>query len=143
MTSSPSQPSSEPQGRLVRSKARPGLTGTGVAILGGAVALVASIIAELLTDGLGWFFAVPFVLVCGYCAAEVSKESLRTAIVMPPLAILLVAATNPIWSGNIPGPRGWLVKTLTTLTTLAPTLMVATGLAAAIVGLRYWRASRP
>jgi hypothetical protein len=55
---------------------------------------------------------------------------------------LLVAAINPIWSGNIPGPRGWLVKTLTTLTTLAPTLMVATGLAAAIVGLRYWRATR-
>lgn len=112
-------------------------------ILGGAVALVASIIAELLTDGLGWVFAIPFVIVCAYCAAEVSKGSFRSALVMPPLAILLVAAINPIWSGNVPGPRGWLVKTLTTLTTLAPTLMVATGLAAAIVGVRYWRGTRP
>jgi len=114
----------------------------GVGILGGAVALVASIIAELLTDGLGWLFAIPFILVCGYCAAEVAKGSFRSAIVMPPLAILLVAAINPIWSGNIPAARGWLVKTLATLTTLAPTLTVATGLAAAIVGVRYWRATR-
>ncbi|MEO8107834.1 MAG: DUF6542 domain-containing protein, partial [Actinomycetes bacterium] len=117
-------------------------TSTGVAILGASVAVVASIIAELLTDGLGWLFAVPFVLVCVYCAAEVSRGAMHSAIVMPPLAILLVSAVNPIWSGNVPGPRGWMVKTLTTLTTLAPTLMVATALAAAIVGVRYWRANR-
>ncbi|MEO8107994.1 MAG: GntR family transcriptional regulator, partial [Actinomycetes bacterium] len=41
VVTTPSQPSPEPQGRLVRSKARPGLTSTGVAILGASVAVVA------------------------------------------------------------------------------------------------------
>jgi hypothetical protein len=140
---SPSERPADPPGRIVRSTSRPGLTGSGVALLGGGVSIVASIIAELLTDGLGWVFSIPFILVCVYCAAEVSKTSLRSAIVMPPLAILAVAAVNPIFAQNIAGLRGWTVKTLTALTTLAPTLMIATGLAAAIVGYRYWRTTRP
>lgn len=144
VTSKP-DPHSEPstsQGRLVRSTARPGLSGTGVAVLGGAIGLIASILAELLTGGLGWVFGVPFVLVSAYCAAEVSPKAMRSAVVMPPLVALLVAATNPVWSGDMSGLRGWLLKTLTTLTTMAPTLLVATGVAAAIVGVRYWRAKR-
>ncbi len=137
----PAPEPAEPQGRLVRSTARPGLSSTGVAVLGGAIGLVASILAELLTGGLGWVFGVPFVLVSAYCAAEVAPKSMRSAIVMPPLVALLVAAVNPLWS-ETSGIRGWLIKTLTTLTTMAPTLLVATGLAAAIVGFRYWRAKR-
>jgi hypothetical protein len=113
-----------------------------VAVLGGAIGLVASIIAELLTDGLGWVFAVPFVLVSVYCAAEVSPASYRSAVVMPPLVALLVAAVTPLWSGDVSGVRSWLIKLLTTLTTMAPTLMLATGLAAAIVAFRYWRGKR-
>jgi hypothetical protein len=73
----------------------------------------------------------------------VSKTSLRSAVVMPSLAILAVALVNPIFAQNIGGLRGWTVKTLTALTTLAPTLMIATGLAASIVGYRYWRTTRP
>ncbi len=130
----------EPEGRLVRSTARLGLTSTGVALISVAVGLVASIIAELVTDGLGWVFAVPFILVSVYCAFEVSASQLRAAVVTPPLVALLVAVINPIWaSGQVAGVRGWTVKTLTTLTTMAPTLLLATGLAAAIVGWRYWR----
>ncbi len=140
--STPGVNPAEPQGRLVRSSARPGLSGTGVAVLGGAIGLVASILAELLTGGLGWVFAVPFILVSAYCAAEVSSKSMRSAVVMPPLVALLVAAVNPFWSGELPTIRGWFMKTLTTLTTLAPTLLVATGVAAAIVGVRYWRTKR-
>ncbi len=120
-----SKPAPEPQGRLVRSTARPGLSSTGVAVLGGAVSLVASILAELLTGGLGWVFGVPFVLVSAYCAAEVAPKSMRSAIVMPPLVALLVAVVNPVWS-ETSGIRGWLIKTLTTLTTMAPTLLLAT-----------------
>jgi hypothetical protein len=140
---SPTEPPDAPQGRIVRSTSRPGLTGSGVALLGGGVGIVASVIAELLTDGLGWVFSIPFILVCVYCAAEVSKASLRSAVVMPSLAILAVALVNPIFAQNIGGLRGWTVKTLTALTTLAPTLMIATGLAAAIVGYRYWRTTHP
>ena len=138
----PASEPAEPQGRLVRSTSRPGLSSTGVAVLGGAIALVASILAELLTGGLGWVFGVPFVLVSAYCAAEVAPRSMRSAIVMPPLAALLVAAVNPLWSGETSGIRGWLIKMLTTLTTMAPTLLAATGVAALIVGIRYWRAKR-
>jgi hypothetical protein len=128
----------DPEGRLVRSRARPGLTGIGVGVLGTAVGVVASILSELITDGLGWMFAIPFVLVCIYCALEVASNSLRSAIVMPPLVIFVVAVINPIW-GSTAGIRGWTVKTLTTLTTLAPTMVIATGAAAAIVGWRHWR----
>lgn len=130
--------SPEPEGRLVRSTSRPGLTGTGVGVLGTAVALVAAILSELITDGLGWMFTIPFVLVSAYCAVEVAPRSLRSAVVMPPLVTFVVAAIDPIW-GDPAGIRGWLVKTLTTLTTLAPLMVVATATAAAIIGWRYWR----
>lgn len=126
---------------MVRAKGRPGLTGVGVGVLGTAVAVVASILSELITDGLGWMFAIPFVLVSAYCAFEVAQNSLRSAIVMPPIVTLLVALINPIW-GNTSGVRGWTIKTLTTLTTLAPTMVVATGVAAAIVAWRHWRTRR-
>jgi hypothetical protein len=109
-----------------------------VGVLGTAVALVAAIVSELITDGLGWIFAIPFVLVSEYCAAEVSRQSLRSAVVMPPLVTFVVAAIDPIW-GSTAGVRGWVVKTLTGLTTLAPTMVIATAVAAAIVGWRYWR----
>lgn len=138
---SASEPSAT-EGRLVRSSSRPGLSSTGVAVLGTAVGLVASILAELLTGGLGWLFGVPFVLVSAYCAVEVSPRAMRSAIVMPPLVTLLVAAVNPLWSGDTSGIRGWMIKTLTTLTTMAPTLLMATGVAAVIVVVRYWRAKR-
>ena len=107
-------------------------------MLGAGVALVASILSELITDGLGWMFAIPFVLVSAYCAYEVAAASLRSAVVMPPLVTFLVAVVDPIW-GNTVGIRGWVVKTLTTLTTLAPTMVIATAVAGAIVGWRYWR----
>ena len=110
----------------------------GVGVLGTAVALVAAILSELITDGLGWMFSIPFVLVSAYCAAEVAPRSLRSAVVMPPLVTFVVAAIDPIW-GDPAGIRGWVVKTLTTLTTLAPVMIVATVTAAAIVGWRYWR----
>lgn len=128
----------EPEGRLVRSKSRPGLTGIGVGVLGTAVAVVAAILSELITDGLGWMFTIPFVLVSAYCAFEVAQNSLRSAVVMPPLVTFVVAAIDPIW-GDPAGIRGWVLKTLTTLTTLAPTMMVATAIAGAIVGWRHWR----
>lgn len=140
MTDEPTPTAGAPEGRLVRSHSRPGLTATGVAVLVTAVGLVASILSELLTDGLGWIFAVPFVLVSAYCAAEVSPQTLRSAVVTPPLVALLVALTNPIWGGDTAGVRGWLVKTLTTLATMAPALLLATGIAAAIVGWRWFRA---
>ena len=132
-------PSPEPEGRLVRSKSRPGLTGVGVGVLGAAVAVVAAILSELITDGLGLMFSIPFVLVSAYCAAEVAPRSLRSAVVMPPLVTFVVAAIDPVW-GDPAGIRGWVLKTLTTLTTLAPVMIVATAVAAAIVGWRYWRA---
>lgn len=112
-----------------------------MALISVAIGLVASVVAELVTGGLGWVFGIPFVLVSAYCAAEVSAAQLRAAVVTPPLVALLVAVINPIWaSGDVAGIRGWTVKTLTTLTTMAPTLVLATGVAAVIVGVRYWRA---
>lgn len=139
VSSSPA-PQGPPEGRLVRSASRSGLTVAGVALISVAVGLTASIVSELVTGGLGWVFGVPFVLVSAYCAAEVSPTKLRAAVVTPPLVALLVAVINPIWaSGDVAGARGWAVKTLTTLTTMAPTLLVATGVAALIVAIRHWR----
>lgn len=126
----------------MRSKARPGLTGVGVAVLGLAVGIVASILSELITDGLGWMYSIPFILVSIYCALEVAPNALRSAVVMPPLVTLVVSIIAPIWA-NTTGPRGWTIKTLTTLTTtIAPTMVIATVAAAAIVGWRYWRSNR-
>jgi hypothetical protein len=142
VTDAPVPSPAENEGRLVRAQARPGLTGTGVAVLVTAVGLVASILSELITGGLGLVFAIPFVLVSAYCAAEVSLQSMRSAVVVPPLVAFLVALTSPIWGGDTAGLRGWLVKTLTSLATMAPTLLLATGAAAAIVGWRYWRTRR-
>jgi hypothetical protein len=108
-------------------------------VLGTAVAVVAAILSELITGGLGLMFSVPFVLVSAYCAAEVAARSLRSAVVMPPLVTFVVAVIDPIW-GDPAGIQGWVLKTLTTLTTLAPVMVVATLTSAAIVGWRHWRA---
>lgn len=132
-----SQPAAE-QGKVYRSKRRPGLTPLGVAVLGTAVSLLAALVSVLLTDGLGWIYSVPFVLVSAYCAWEVRRESLRAALIMPPLTLLLVVVLTPWVNGDANGLRDGLVHTLTLLTKLAPTLVAAVGISGAILAWRRW-----
>ena len=129
---------SGPPGRVYRSKRRPGLTPLGVAVFGTAVGLVSGLVSVLLTDGLGWFFSVPFVLVSAYCAWEVRRDSLRAALIMPPLVLLLVVLLTPWINGDADGLRDGTVHTLTLLTKLAPALLAAEGVGGAILAWRRW-----
>ena len=131
------EPADDP-GRVYRSKRRPGLTPPGVAVFGTAVGLVAALVSVLLTDGLGWIYSVPFVLVSGYCAWEVRRDSLRTALIMPPLVLLLVVLLTPWVNGDANGLRDGIVHTLTLLTKLAPALLAAEGVSGAILAWRRW-----
>jgi len=126
-------------GRVYRSQRRPGLTALGVAIIGGAVSLVSALLNVLITDSLGWLFAVPFVLISGYCAAEVRQDRLRSALIMPPLVLLLVTIVVPLVTGDVSSARGWVVHTATLLTRTAPELVAAVALAAGILAWRRWR----
>ena len=129
-------------GRVYRSKGRPGLTALGVAVIGGAVALVSALLSVLVTDSLGWVFAVPFVLISGYCAFEVRTDRFRSALIMPPLALLVVTLVVPVVSGDVESLRGWVVRTATLLTRTGLALIAAVALTAAILGWRRWRASK-
>jgi len=131
------EPAGDP-GRVYRSKRRPGLTSAGVAVFGTAVGLVAALVSVLLTDGLGWIFAAPFVLVSTYCAWEVRRDSLRAALIMPPLVLLLVVLLTPWVNGDAGGVRDGIVHTLTLLTKLAPALLAAEGVSGAILAWRRW-----
>ncbi len=142
MSHTPATVPAPDSGRVYRSKGRPGLTALGVAVIGGAVALVSALVSVLVTDSLGWIFAIPFVLVSGYCAFEVRDDRLRSALVMPPLALLVVTVLVPVVSGDVESLRGWVVRTATLLTRTGPALIVAVALTAAILGWRKWRGGK-
>ena len=130
------------QGKVYRSRRRPGLTSPGVVVFSLAVALVAALISILVTDGLGWIYSVPFILVSAYCAAEVREDSRRTALVTPPLVMLAVALLTPWVTGDAESIRGSILRALTVLTKMAPTLLAAVLISAAILWWRHWRARR-
>jgi hypothetical protein len=67
---------------------------------------------------------------------------MRTALVMPPLVMLLVAVAIPVVFGEVDGIRDSILRTLTTLTKLAPILAAAVAAAAAILAWRRWAAKR-
>lgn len=138
---SPSKPS-DPVGRVYRSTGRPGLTPAGVAVIGTAISLVAAIVSMLLNDSIGWIFGVPFVLVSAYCAWEVRPDSLRSALVMPPLVLLLVAVVIPVVFGEVSDVRDGVLRMLTVLTKLAPMLFIAVGASGVIVAWRRWGRGR-
>ena len=131
-------PTAADSGRVYRSKRRPGLTPLGVAVLGLAVSLVAALVSVLVTDKLGWIFWIPFVLVSAYCAWEVRNESLRAALIMPPLVLLVVTLITPWVSGDADGLRDGLFRTLTLLTRAAPALAAAVVAAGGILAWRRW-----
>lgn len=132
----------QPEGKVYRSSGRPGLTSAGVAVLGTSISLVAALLSMLVTGSLSWVFGLPFVLISAYCAWEVRPDSMRTALVMPPLVMLLVAVAIPVVFGEVDGIRDGILRTLTTLTKLAPILAVAVAAAAAILAWRRWAAKR-
>ncbi|HVQ17968.1 MAG TPA: DUF6542 domain-containing protein [Actinomycetes bacterium] len=129
-------------GRVYQSRRTPGLTPAGVAVIGTAVTLVAGVVSALVTDGLGWLFSVPFILVSAYCATEVQRGHFRSALVMPPLALLLVALIVPWINGEADGLRGWALRTLTELAKAAPALTAALIVSGAILAWRRWGPKR-
>jgi hypothetical protein len=110
----------------------------GVAVALGA-GLFGAVIDVMTGPGLRTVFAVFFVIGCVTAAAMVRRHDLLAAVVLPPLvylAIALVAAGI-----EISGTAGsWLTReTLEASTSLvlhAPTLIIATALAAIVAGVR-------
>jgi len=136
--STPAPPEVLPAGRVYRAQGRPGLTTPGVAIIGTAVSLVAALLSVLVTDNLNWIFTVPFVLVSGYCAWEVRPDRMRSALIMPPLVMLLVVVVTPWVSGEAGGIRSGVLRSLTVLTKMAPPLTAAVAVTVAILAWRRW-----
>lgn len=129
---------SKPAGTVYRSSRRPGLTSPGVAVIGSTVSVLAAILSMLITDGLGWVFGVPFVLVSAYCAWEVRRDSTRAALIMPPLVLLLVVVVVPAIFGDVSSLRDAVTETLKELTKLAPMMFAAVGVSGAILAWRRW-----
>jgi hypothetical protein len=136
----PAEPAASPtpEGRVYRSKRRPGLTSAGVAVIGAAISLVAALLSVLVSDTLNWVFTVPFILVSGYCAWEVRADRMRAALVMPPLVMLAVVVMVPWVSGDADSLRSGLVRSVNTLIKMAPPLTGAVALAGAILAWRRW-----
>jgi len=123
-----------------RATRRPGLTTPGVAVLSTAVGLVFAVLSILFTGGLGWLFAVPFVLVSGYCAWEVRPSDQRAALLAPPLTLFVVAVVHTVFDHGLVGPRPLTSGVVTVLASAAPMLVAAVALSAALLLFRHLRA---
>ena len=118
--------------------AEAGLTAPGVFVVVGAVSLVAMVLDTFTGGGVGWLFGGLFVAVSGYAALQVRRSDLVWALIAPPLVFAVLVCGHAFWTttGDLL-PR--LVALGNALFDLGPMLWVGTGLAAVIVGWRYWR----
>jgi len=122
-----------------------GLTAPGVAVVVLAVSLVAMLVDAFTGGGIGWLFGGCFVAASAYAAAQVRQSDLIWAVIDPPLVFALLIGAYTVATK----PGGYLTKSVDVLNSLldyGPMLWLGTGVAAAIVGYRYWtvrRARRP
>jgi hypothetical protein len=111
-----------------------------VAVLSTGVGLVFGVLSILFTGGIGWLFAVPFVLVAAYCAWEVRPSDQRAALLAPPLTLFVVAVVDTVFDHGLVGPRLLVSGVITVLASSAPMLVAAVAVSAALLLFRRLRA---
>lgn len=128
-----SHPSHLPAGAHIGD--RRGLTATGAVAVAVGFGTLGAVIDVVTGAGLRGAFAVLFVLGCAVAAYKVHREDLLAAVVIPPLVYVAFAIAANLGARSTVG--GSLLKQqalelVAALITKAPTLLVATGLAAAV-----------
>ena len=116
-----------------------GLTAAGAVAVALGFGAVGAVIDVVTGSGLRMTFAVLFVLGCAVAAYKVHREDLFAAVVIPPLAyVALAVAANLGAKSTVGGSflKQQVLELLAALITKAPTLLLATGLAAAIALFR-------
>jgi hypothetical protein len=118
--------------------AESGLTAPGVFVVVGAVSLVAMVVDTFTGGGVGWLFGGLFAAVSCYAALQVRRSDLVWALIAPPLVFAVLVCGHAFWTttGDLL-PR--VVALGNALFDLGPMLWLGTGLAAVVVGWRYWR----
>lgn len=105
------------------------------------VTLLMGVADVIVTGTIGWLTGIALVAVSGYAAATIRPQDGYWAIVSPPLAFLLTTLT--VGQFTIVGGGFWVRQGLIvpfTLGRAAIWIVIATAAAAAIVGIRRWRA---
>ena len=118
---------------------RRGLTATGAVAVALGFGIVGAVIDVMTGSGLRTTFAVLFVLGAAVAAYKVHREDLLAAVVIPPLAYVALAfAANLGTQSTVGGSflKQQVLELLAELVTKAPTLLLATGLAAVIALVR-------
>ena len=116
-----------------------GLTAAGAAAVALGFGFVGGLVDVLTGHGLRGTFAVLFVLGCAVAAYKVHREDLFAAVVIPPLAYVALAVLANLGSHTTLGGsflKQQVLELMTALVTKAPALLVATGLAGVIAGVR-------
>jgi hypothetical protein len=132
--------SPDADGTVYRAQSRVALTTPGVAVIGTALPLLAGVVDGLVSDGLGWLFGVPLVLVSVYCAWEARPDARRAALVVPPLATLLTVLVVVLVTNGFGGSMKFGVNVFRVLAgQAAPWLVLAEVLVAAVVVVRHRR----
>lgn len=123
---------------------RRGLTATGAVAVAVGAGVAGATIDVLTGAGLRTVFAVFFALGCTAAAYKVHREDLAAAVVIPPLVYVALAFAAGV--GRASGVGGsfltqQVLELFTALVLGAPALLLATGSAGLVAGLR-WTASR-
>ena len=116
-----------------------GLTAAGAATLALCAGALGGAVDVVTGEGLRAVFAVAFVLGCALGAYKVHREDLLAAVTIPPLAYVALAVAANVGTRTTLGGsflKQQALELMTDLVTKAPTLLVATGLAALIALVR-------
>lgn len=132
-------PGSAPERPTVVRSTSPRLTAAGGVMLATGAGLFGAVIDVLTGAGLRTLFSLFFIAGCVAAAALVRRHDLLATVVLPPLVYLLIALLTA--AVEISGAAGsWVAREAfeagTSLVVHAPTLVVATGLAAAVAWFR-------
>ncbi|HWG93150.1 MAG TPA: DUF6542 domain-containing protein [Mycobacteriales bacterium] len=111
---------------------RRGLTACGATALALLLGTLGGVVDAVRGGGLGTAFGVCFVLGCGAAALAAHREDLRAAVVMPPLAyVVLALGAGAVDGVRLPGslPTRSALELVNALALGAPVVISATALA--------------
>jgi len=137
-----SRPALSPPGALQWFADGRGLTGVGGVLLAACLGLVGLLLGIATGNPVGTAFAVCFVAGCAAAAVLIRHEGLLTAVLLPPLLFVTLAAIASVLDGSRVG-ASWLVRRgldiVTAVVTQAPVLFTAVLAVVAIAALRFVR----
>jgi hypothetical protein len=113
-----------------------------VAVISTATTLVFGVLSSVVTGGLGWLFGIPLVLVTAYCAWEVREGDRRSALVAPPLTLLVVAVVSTLLADGWAGVLQLAASVFSVLVNAAPMLVLAEAGVVVTLVVRRWRAKQ-